>query len=100
MDLEALKARLARTPALRPAGRVLGVTGLALRFALPGVRVGDVVEVKRRGGPLACEVVGFAQGETIAMPLGALVGVGPDDLVEATGGPLEVRAGDSLVGRV
>jgi ATP synthase in type III secretion protein N len=100
MDTEALKARLAMTPALRPAGRVVGVTGLALRFALPGVRVGDVVHVKRRGGPLACEVVGFADGETIAMPLGALAGVGPDDTVEGTGGPLEVRAGDGLVGRV
>jgi ATP synthase in type III secretion protein N len=100
MDLEALKARLAATPALRPAGRVLGVTGLALRFALPGVRVGDVVNVKRRGEPLACEVVGFAEDEAIAMPLGTLTGVGPDDAVEATGGPLEVRASDALVGRV
>jgi type III secretion protein N (ATPase) len=100
MDLEALKARLAATPALRPAGRVLGVTGLALRFAMPGVRIGDVVNVRRRGEPLACEVVGFAEGEAIAMPLGALVGVGPDDAVEATGGPLEVRAGAGLVGRV
>jgi type III secretion protein N (ATPase) len=100
MDLEALKARLAATPALRPAGRVLGVTGLALRFALPGVRVGDVVSVKRRGEALACEVVGFAEREAIAMPFGTLTGVGPDDVVEATGGPLEVRAGDGLVGRV
>ena len=100
MDFEALKARLAATPALRPAGRVLGVTGLALRFALPGVRVGDVVNVKRRGDPLACEVVGFAEQEAIAMPLGTLTGVGPDDVVEATGGPLEVRAGDGLVGRI
>jgi type III secretion protein N (ATPase) len=100
MDIEALKARLAATPALRPSGKVLGVTGLALRFTLPGVRVGDVVQVKRRGEPLACEVVGFAEGEAIAMPLGALAGVGPDDPVEATGGPLEVRVTDALVGRV
>src|ERR1019366_5811076 len=49
---------------------------------------------------LACEVVGFDQGEAIAMPLGALAGVGPDDDVEATGGPLQVRAGASLLGRV
>jgi type III secretion protein N (ATPase) len=98
MDIEALKARLAATPALRPSGKVLGVTGLALRFTLPGVRVGDVVQVKRRGEPLACEVVGFAEGEAIAMPLGALAGVGPDDPVEATGGPLDglTPAGGSL----
>ena len=100
MDIEALRAKLAATPALRPTGRVLGVTGLALRFALPGVRVGDVVQVKRRGPPLVCEVVGFAEGEAIGMPLGTLAGVGPDDEVESTGGPLEVRASTSLLGRV
>jgi type III secretion protein N (ATPase) len=71
-----------------------------MRFTMPGVRVSDVVHVHRRGVPLACEVVGFAEGEAIAMPFGALSGVGPDDVVEATGGPLEVRVSDSLVGRV
>ena len=42
-SLDALKARLAATPTLRPVGRVLGVTGFRLRFSMPGVRVGDVV---------------------------------------------------------
>ena len=100
MDLDALRAKLAATPALRPTGRVLGVTGLALRMAVPGVRVGDVVTVQRRGGPLACEVVGFGDDEAIAMPLGHLTGVGPDDPVESTGGPLQVRASRALLGRV
>ena len=100
MDLEALKTTLASVATLRPSGRVVAVTGLALRFTLPGVRVGDVVHVKRRGGPLACEVVGFAQGEAVAMALGALSGVGPDDEVETTGEPLRVRASDRLLGRV
>jgi len=100
MDLDSLRARLAATPTTRPAGRVLGVTGLALRFAMPGVHVGDVVHVRRRGEPLACEVVGFEGGEAIAMPLGALAGVGPDDVVEHTGGPFAVRASQALLGRV
>jgi type III secretion protein N (ATPase) len=67
---------------------------------MPGVRVGDVVRVMRRGEALACEVVGFDEGEAVAMPLGSLAGVGPDDAVEATGGPLAVRASDALFGRV
>jgi ATP synthase in type III secretion protein N len=105
MDIGSLKARLAATSAIRPSGRVLGVTGLALRFAMPGVRIGDVVHVKRRAseagaGPLACEVVGFSGGEAIGMPLGALSGVGPDDEVESTGGPFTVLAGRDLLGRV
>ena len=100
MDIEALKAKLAEVPTLLPKGRVVAVTGLSLRFTLPGVRVGDVVLVKRRGGKLACEVVGFAQGEAVGMALGPLVGVGLDDEVESTGGPLEVRASVDLLGRV
>lgn len=99
-SLDALRAKLAATPALRPVGRVCSVTGLRLRFSMPGVRVGDVVHVKRSGEPLACEVVGFEGGEAIGMPLGALVGVGPDDEVEATGGRFVVRASESLLGRV
>lgn len=97
---EVLRARLSATSTLRATGRVRGVTGLSLRFTMPGVRVGDVVTVKRRGEPLSCEVVGFADGEAVGMPLGPLVGVGPDDEVESTGGGLTVRAGDALLGRV
>lgn len=99
-SIDALKAKLAATPALRTSGRVLAVTGLSLRFSMPGVRVGDVVHVKRRGEPLACEVVGFSGGEAVGMPLGALTGVGPDDEVEASGGGFVVRASASLLGRV
>lgn len=99
-SLDALKAKLAATAALRPVGRVLGVTGLSLRFSMPGVRVGDVVMVKRRGEPLSCEVVGFERGEAIGMPLGAIAGVGPDDEVESTGAGFAVRASDALLGRV
>jgi type III secretion protein N (ATPase) len=100
MDLDALRRGLADAPALSPQGRVRAVTGLSVRLALPGARVGDVVVLRRRGGPLLAEIVGFEQGEAVALPLGDLVGVGADDPVESTGGPLEVAAGDALLGRV
>jgi type III secretion protein N (ATPase) len=100
VDIDALKAKLAGVSTLRATGRIVSVTGLSLRFTMPGVRVGDVVRVKRRGEALACEVVGFERGEAIGMALGALVGVGPDDEVEATGSAFEVRAGRGLLGRV
>lgn len=100
MDLEALRARLSETAALRPVGRVVGVTGLLLRVLLPGARVADVLLIRRRGEPLLAEVVGFHQGEALAVPLGEPVGVGPDDVVEATGQSLQVSAGTALLGRV
>ena len=77
-----------------------GVTGLAVTATLPGARVGDLVVVRRRGTPLLAEVVGFRDGEIVAMPLGSTAGVGPDDAVQATFAPLEVRVGEALLGRV
>jgi type III secretion protein N (ATPase) len=100
MDIDALRARLAESAALRPTGTVRSVTGLAVRVALPGARVGDVIQLVRRGEPLLAEVVGFDQGEAVAVPLGDVAGLGPDDQVVATGGPLEVLAGPALLGRV
>jgi type III secretion protein N (ATPase) len=100
VDVDALRSRLAQTSTLRATGRVVSVTGLSLRFAMPGARVGDMVWVKRRGEPLACEVIGFDGAEVLAMPLGALAGVGPGDDVESAGGPWMACAGDQLLGRV
>jgi FliI/YscN family ATPase len=45
-------------------------------------------------------VVGFRDGEIVAMPLGETAGIGPDDAVQATFAPLEVRASEALLGRV
>lgn len=100
MDFDALRARLAESPALLAEGRVCAVTGLSVRLSLAGARVGDVVMLKRRGQPLRAEIVGFEHGEAVAIPLGELTGVGVDDPVESTGAPLEVRTGPALLGRV
>lgn len=100
MDLESLRAELARTPAVMPSGRVCAVTGLAVRATLPGARIGDVVSIRRRGEPLRAEIVGFAAGEIVALALGDVMGVGPDDRVEATGETLRVGVGEALLGCV
>jgi type III secretion protein N (ATPase) len=100
VDFDELRSRLSETPALRPVGRVAGVVGLLLRVVLPGARVGDLLTVRRRGEPLLAEVLGFDGAEALALPLGELSGVGPDDAVESTGRGLEVLAGAGLLGRV
>ena len=101
VDVGRLKSHLDGVTTLRLQGRVLGVTGLRVRLALPGARVGDVVSIRRRGAPpLAAEVVGFDDLGVIALPLGEALGVGPEDLVESSGAPLQVHAGSALLGRV
>jgi len=100
VDLEALRTRLAATSTLRPVGRVVGVTGLLVRVRLPGVKIGDLVLVRGRGRELPAEILSFSEGEAMALPLGELQGVGVGDVVEATGGGLEVGVGPALVGRV
>ncbi len=100
MDLEALRAELAATPSLRPVGRVVAATGVLLRVVLPGARVGDLVRVRRPSGELTAEIVGFDAEHALALPLGELTGIGPDDAVEATGGRFDIGVGAALIGRV
>lgn len=100
MDEKALRERLAQTSSLRAEGRVVSVLGLSVRLALPNARVGDVVEIERRGAPLLAEIVGFSDGDVTAMPLGELAGVGPGDRVVSSGTALSVPAGSGLLGRI
>lgn len=100
MDLSRLRERLAATPSLRPVGRVISVVGLTVRLALPGARLGDVAIVRRQGQPILVEIVGFDGACVIAVALGDLCGVGPEDPVESTGGGLTVGVGPDLLGRV
>lgn len=100
VDLDALRQQLAQTASLKSHGRVRGVTGLSVRIALSGARVSDLVSIQRRGEPLLAQIVGFQDGDAVAMPLGDLAGVGPDDPVESAGEGLMVPTGEALLGRV
>jgi type III secretion protein N (ATPase) len=99
--LQGALERLDGLSTIKQRGRVTELVGLVLRATLPGVRVGDQVRVLRAGRePLDAEVVGFAQDRVLLMPLGDADGVGPDSLVESTGGRLSLRCGDALLGRI
>ena len=82
-------------------GRVSEVTGLVVRASVPEAAVGDLVHVERdRGDRLPAEVVGFQGEDVVLMPLGALEGISPGAQVSATGKPLTISCGESLLGRV
>lgn len=100
-DLRELLGRLDDAELASAQGSVRSVVGLGIRAAIPGVRVGDMVEIERRGRPpLAAEVVGFQDSDAMLMPLGSTVGVGPDDSVRSTGDSLTIRCSEGLLGRV
>jgi len=102
IDLSRYHQMVKEASTLRVRGRVTELTGLVVKAAVPGVRVGEVVEIRSkttRGG-LKGEVVGFQGDEVMLMPLGDLSGIGPDCEVIPTGRPLTIKVGDGLLGRV
>jgi type III secretion protein N (ATPase) len=85
---------------VRVRGRVVELTGLVIKAAVPNVRIGEVCIIRRGRDEVRSEVVGF-QGDTVMlMPLGELSGIGPDSEVIPTGRPLTIRVGNGLLGRV
>jgi type III secretion protein N (ATPase) len=95
-------ARSAVGPADRDdRGRVAEVVGLVVRARVPGIVLGELVRIDRRGRPpVTAEVVGFRGDDALLLPLGELAGVAPDSEVWRTGAPLTIACGDDLLGRV
>ena len=83
-------------------GEVIRVTGLLVESLGPRVRVGEVCELRGRGGapPLPVEVVGFRDGRLLSVPLGDTAGIRPGDRIVARGGTLSIPVGVRLMGRV
>jgi flagellum-specific ATP synthase len=85
-------------------GHVRDLIGLVVEATGLQAQMGELCHIDsgRRGGrgPIPAEVVGFRDGATLLMPLGALDGIGPGSTVTATGSELRIDVGDGLLGRV
>ncbi|HSM92056.1 MAG TPA: FliI/YscN family ATPase [Anaeromyxobacteraceae bacterium] len=96
-----LRGAVAAVDPLPLRGRVLAVTGLVVEAVAPGVRHGEVVEIRRAcGDPLLAEVVGIRDGRAVLLPLGEPAGIGLDSDVLPLGRPLALRVGEPLRGRI
>lgn len=100
IDFDRYARRVQRTKLTRVRGRVSELTGLIIKAAVPGVRIGEMVEIVNPGRTLLAEVVGFRDKEVMLMPFGFPEGVGPDSEVIPTGRPFELKAGEALLGKV
>jgi flagellum-specific ATP synthase len=105
-------------------GRVMDLIGLIVEATGLEAEVGEVCEIRGErlqkdrhrgevcdvrtgrdpitGGwtTIPAEVVGFRSGRTLLMPLGDMQGIGPGDVVTATGKRVSVAIGPELLGRV
>jgi flagellum-specific ATP synthase len=88
-------------------GRVMDLIGLIVEATGLEAEVGEVCEVRTRRDAktgawktIPAEVVGFRSGRTLLMPLGEMQGIGPGDIVTATGQQVSVALGSELLGRV
>lgn len=88
------------TPTTSIRGRVTEVTGLLIKAAVPGVKIGELCYVSTSNGQLQCEVVGFKDEAVMLMPLGEAIGIGPDSEVVPSGKPFNIKCGYGLLGRV
>lgn len=100
VDFERYKRRVRRTRLTRVRGRVTELTGLIVKAAVPGVKVGERVEILTADRTLQAEVVGFRDKEVMLMPFGFPDGVGPDSEVVPTGRPFEIMCGEAMLGHV
>jgi flagellum-specific ATP synthase len=100
--LKYLSAAVARADLHRRHGRVSDLIGLIVEATGLEAEVGEVCEIATGRGraPVPAEVVGFRKRRTLLMPLGELHGIGPGNVVTATGEPVRVPVGDELLGRV
>ena len=87
--------------AARPArlGRVSELLGLQVRVTGLPAAVGDLVEIES-ARPVLAEVVASGPRGLICLPLGSTHGLVVGAPVSAAGGPLRIRVGEELRGRV
>ncbi|HWO77955.1 MAG TPA: flagellar protein export ATPase FliI [Bacillus sp. (in: firmicutes)] len=82
-------------------GKIKRVIGLLLESQGPATSIGDVCYIYTGSGKkkILAEVIGFREEYCVLMPYSPIQEVSPGSLVEALGKPLEIKAGDGLIGQ-
>ena len=82
-------------------GKVAKVVGLTIESIGPEAKLNDLCLITSKGqeNVVRAEVVGFRDDRVLLMPFEDVQGVGLGSVVENTGEPLKVLAGDELLGK-
>jgi len=83
-------------------GKVTQVIGLTIESKGPNAKIGELCLLypNENERPIEAEVVGFRENKILLMPLRDLTQVGPGCLVVASGVPLQIKVGPSILGKV
>lgn len=102
IDLDTYVQFLNRINPIKKLGRVVEVIGLTIEAEGPNAKIGEICLIypDQEEKPIEAEVVGFRQNKVLLMPLDDVNQIGPGCLVEATGHPLQIRVGSSILGNV
>ena len=83
-------------------GKVTQVIGMVIEADGPVASIGDVCSINyhRGGEPVKAEVVGFRDDKVLMMPFGEMRGIAVGNRIVSSGGPLLIKVGEELLGRV
>lgn len=81
-------------------GRVTAVRGLTVSVSDFAAPVGSACEIHRNGGRVVGRVIGFADDQTLVMPVGSPTGIRRGDKVICTAGQQIIGVGRGMLGRV
>jgi flagellum-specific ATP synthase len=83
-------------------GKVTQVIGMVIEADGPVASIGDVCSINyhRGGEPVKAEVVGFRGDKVLLMPFGEMRGIAVGSRIVSSGGPLLIKVGEELLGRV
>ncbi|MDQ0161736.1 flagellar protein export ATPase FliI [Aeribacillus alveayuensis] len=82
-------------------GKIKKVVGLTVESKGPDCSIGDLCYIHLpHNEKVAAEVVGFKEEYILLMPFTKVQRISPGSIVEATGKPLTIKAGKSLIGHV
>jgi flagellum-specific ATP synthase len=83
-------------------GKVTQVIGLTIESKGPNAKIGELCLLypSEKEKPIEAEVVGFRENRVLLMPLRDLARIGPGCQVIATGVPLQIKVGPSILGQV
>jgi FliI/YscN family ATPase len=100
-DLRSYQKQLETCDLVRSCGRVTRTVGLLIESQGPAAAVGDFCEVLTRSGQrIRTQVIGFRDGQVIAMPLEEVSGLQLGDTVVTRRGQSMLGVGPGLLGRV